>query len=67
MWKNTIRFFHLSGRRDPFIIPVAYQPLEGDVAWHIVTQGARLNLQELIAHLNMFRVLADEDTLTKEL
>ena len=63
MWKNTIGFFHLSGRTDGLIMPIAYQSIKGDVALDIVTHGPHMNLCELIAHLdNNFGVMSDEDT-----
>ena len=49
-------------------MPIAYQSIKGDVALDIVTHGPHMNLHELIAHLNNnFGVMADEDTLIKEL
>ena len=68
MWKNTISFFHLSGRTDELIMPIAYQSIKGDVALDIVTHGPHMSLCELISHLdNNFGVVSDEDTLMKEL
>ena len=68
MWKNTIGFFHLSGRTNELIMPIAYQSIKGDVALDIVTHGPHMNLRELIACLNNnFGVVSDEDTLMKEL
>ena len=68
MWKNTIGFFHLSGRTDKLIMPITYQSIKGDVALDIVTHGPHMNLHELIAQLdNNFGVMSDEDTLMKEL
>ena len=68
MWKNTIGFFHLSGRTDELIMPIAYQSIKGDVALDIVTHGPHMNLRELITCLdNNFRVVSDKDTLMKEL
>ena len=68
MWKNTIGFFHLSGRTDELIMPITYQSIKGDVALDIVTHGPHMNLHKLIAHLNNnFGVMSDEDTLMKEL
>ena len=68
MWKNTIGFFHLSGRTDELIMPIAYQSIKGDVALDIMTHGPHMNLHELIACLNNnFGVVSDEDTLMKEL
>ena len=68
MWKNTIGFFHLSGRTDELIMPITYQSIKGDVALDIVTHGPHMNLHELITHLdNNFGVVSDEDTLMKEL
>ena len=68
MWKNTIGFFHLSGRTDELIMPIAYQSIKGDVALDIVTHGPHMNLRDLIARLdNNFGVVSDEDTLMKEL
>ena len=68
MWKNTIGFFHLSGRTDELIMPITYQSIKGDVALDIMTHGPHMNLHELIAQLdNNFRVMSDEDTLMKEL
>ena len=68
MWKNTIGFFHLSGRTDELIMPITYQSIKGDVALDIMTHGPHMNLRELIAHLdNNFGVISDEDTLMKEL
>ena len=68
MWKNTIGFFHLSGRTDELIMPIAYQSIKEDVALDIITHGPNMNLCELIAHLtNNFGVVPDEDTLMKEL
>ena len=68
MWKNTIGFFHLSGRTDELIMPIAYQSIKGDVALDIVTHGPHMNLRDLIVHLdNNFGVVSDEDTLMKEL
>ena len=68
MWKNTIGFFHLSGRTDELIMPITYQSIKGDVALDIVTHGPHMNLRKLIAHLdNNFGVMSDEDTLMKEL
>ena len=68
MWKNTIGFFHLSGRTDELIMPIAYQSIKGDVALDIVTHGTHMNLRDLIARLdNNFGVVSDEDTLMKEL
>ena len=68
MWKNTIGFFHLSGRTDELIMPITYQSIKGDVALDIVTHGPHMNLCELITHLdNNFGVMSDEDTLMKEL
>ena len=68
MWKNTIGFFHLSGRTDELIMPIAYQSIKGDVALDIVTHGPHMNLHELIAQLdNNFGVVSDEDTLMKDL
>ena len=32
MWKNTIGFFHLSGRTDELIMPIMYQSIKG--MWH---------------------------------
>ena len=52
MWKNTIGFFHLSGRTDELIMPLAYQSIKGDVALDIMTHGPHMNLCELIACLN---------------
>ena len=49
MWKNTIGFFHLSGRTDELIMPITYQSIKGDVALDIVTHGPHMNLWELIA------------------
>ena len=49
MWKNTIGFFHLSGRTDELIMPIAYQSIKGHVALDIVTHGPHMNLYELIA------------------
>ena len=67
MWKNTIGYFHLSGRTNEIIMPMAYQSLEGDMAHHIMIQGP-MALQQLIVRLdNTYRVVVDEDTLTKEL
>ena len=68
MWKNTIGFFHLSGRTDELIMPITYQSIKGDVALDIMTHGRHMNLRKLIAHLNNnFGVMSDEDTLMKEL
>ena len=68
MWKNTIGFFHLSGRTDELIMPITYQSIKGDVALDIVTHRPHMNLCNLIAHLdNNFGVVSDEDTLMKEL
>ena len=68
MWKNTIGFFHLSGRTDELIMPITYQSIKGDVALDIMTHGPHMNLQELITHLNNnFGVVSNEDTLMKEL
>ena len=68
MWKNTIGFFHLSGRTDELIMPITYQSIKGDVALDIVTHGPHMNLRDLIARLdNNFGVVSDEDTLMKEL
>ena len=68
MWKNTIGFFHLSGRTDELIMPITYQSIKGDVALDIVTHGPHMNLHDLIACLdNNFGVVSDEDTLMKEL
>ena len=68
MWKNTIGFFHLSGRTDELIMPITYQSIKGDVALDIMTHGPHMNLCELIACLNNnFGVVSDEDTLMKEL
>ena len=68
MWKNTIGFFHLSGRTDELIMPIAYQSIKGDVALDIVTHGPHMNLHELIAQLNdNFGVVSNKDTLMKEL
>ena len=68
MWKNTIGFFHLSGRTDELIMPITYQSIKGDVALDIVTHGPHMNLRDLIARLdNNFGVMSDEDTLMKEL
>ena len=67
-WKNTIGFFHLSGRTDELIMPIAYQSIKGDVALDTVTHGPHMNLCELIAHLNNnFGVISNDDTLMKEL
>ena len=44
MWKNTIGFFHLSGRTDELIMPIMYQSIKGDVALDIVTHGPHMNL-----------------------
>ena len=68
MWKNTIGFFHLSGRTDELIMPIMYQSIKGDVALDIMTHGPHMNLHELIACLNNnFGVVSNEDTLMKEL
>ena len=68
MWKNTIGFFHLSGRTDELIMPITYQSIKGDVVLDIMTHGPHMNLCELIAHLNNnFGVVSDKDTLMKEL
>ena len=68
MWKNTIGFFHLSGRTDELIMPIVYQSIKGDVALDIVTHEPHMNLRELIGQLNNnFEVMSDEDTLMKEL
>ena len=68
MWKNTIGFFHLSGRTDELIMPIMYQSIMGDVALDIVTHGPHMNLCELITCLdNNFGVVSNEDTLMKEL
>ena len=68
MWKNTIGFFHLSGRTDDLIMPITYQSIKGDVALDIMTHGPHMKLHELIARLNNnFGVMSDEDTLMKEL
>ena len=68
MWKNTIGFFHLSGRTDELIMPIMYQSIKGDVALDIVTHEPHINLHKLIAHLNNnFGVVSNEDTLMKEL
>ena len=68
MWKNTIGFFHLSGRTDELIMPIAYQSIKGDVALDIVTHGPHMNLHKLITHLdNNFGVVSDKDDLMKEL
>ena len=68
MWKNTIGFFHLSGRTDELIMPITYQSIKGDVVLDIMTHGPHMNLHKLIAHLdNNFGVMSDEDTLMKEL
>ena len=68
MWKNTIGFFHLSGRTDELIMPITYQSIKGDVALDIMTHRPHMNLHELIAHLdNNFGVMSNEDTLMKEL
>ena len=68
MWKNTIGFFHLSGRTDELIMPIVYQSIKGDVALDIVTHRPHMNLHKLIACLdNNFGVMSDEDTLMKEL
>ena len=68
MWKNTIGFFHLSGRTDELIMPIMYQSIKGDVALDIVTHGPHMNLHELITCLNNnFGVMSNEDTLMKEL
>ena len=68
MWKNTIGFFHLSGRTDKLIMPITYQSIKGDVALDIVTHGPHMNLCELITQLNNnFGVMSNEDTLMKEL
>ena len=48
MWKNTIGFFHLSGRTDELIMPIVYQSIKGDVALDIMTHGPHMNLCELI-------------------
>ena len=65
---NTIGFFHLSGRTDELIMPIAYQSIKGDVALDIITHGPHMNLRKLIAHLdNNFGVVSDKDTLMKEL
>ena len=44
MWKNTIGFFHLSGRTDELIMPIVYQSIKGDVALDIMTHGPHMNL-----------------------
>ena len=68
MWKNTISFFHLSGRTDELIMPITYQSIKGDVALDIVTQRPHMNLPKLITQLdNNFGVMSDKDTLMKEL
>ena len=68
MWKNTIGFFHLSGRTDELIMPIEYQSIKGDVALDIMTHGPHMNLHELIACLdNNFGVMSKKDTLMKEL
>ena len=68
MWKNTIGFFHLSGRTDELIMPIMYQSIKGDVALDIMTHGPHMNLRKLIASLdNNFGVISNEDTLMKEL
>ena len=68
MWKNTIGFFHLSGRTDELIMPITYQSIKGDVALDIMTHGPHMNLRKLIAQVdNNFGVMSDEDTLMKEL
>ena len=48
-------------------MPIMYQSIKGDVALDIVTHGPHLNLCELIACLDNFGVVSDEDTLMKEL
>ena len=49
-------------------MPIAYQPIKGDVALDIVAHGPHMNLHELIAQLNNnFGVMSDKDTLMKEL
>ena len=68
MWKNTIGFFHLIGRTNKIVMLVAYQPIVGDMAHHIITQGPHLSFPQLIAHLDStFGVVTDEDMLIKEL
>ena len=68
MWKNTIGFFHLSGRTDELIMPIVYQSIKGVVALDIVTHGPHMNLCKLITQLNNnFGVMSNEDTLMKEL
>ena len=52
---------------DTIIIPMVYQSLEGNIACHIMTQGP-MTLWQLIVMLdNTYEVVADEDSLTKEL
>ena len=48
IWKNTIGFFHLSGRTDELIMPIVYQSIKGDVALDIMTHGPHMNLHKLI-------------------
>ena len=68
LWKNTIRYFQLSGRQDDLLIPITYQSMEADVAHMVLTFRLQLNLCQLISHLDdSFRVISDEHTLTKEL
>ena len=68
MWKNTIGFFHLSGRTDELIMPITYQSIKGDVALDIMTHVPHMNLHKLITCLNNnFGVVSNEDTLMKEL
>ena len=48
MWKNTIGYFHLSRCMDELIMPIAYQPIKGDMALDIVTHRPHFNLCKLI-------------------